>query len=769
MLRIDTTVGEAETQDAFLGLHDELAVGRLQLSGIVRVTEPERTLQTRISIAGQLGRRVIVSDQRDHRGAERLRLTLDGTFGPLGLLPLLTIGNKGLGETTRNRDLLAIDQQHGVIPGLMGDRNGTTFVRGGGGRQRNLLRPIAVAHGDFDAFILGQQLHEARLAQALDRRADRATHRESMRERLHLRGRFVPLAEAGRRKRIEDRLGLEELLDDRRGVRRVEREAIEGRERRAAGHGVQAVAPSIEGRLALAFEGDVLAGAERREVRKEAPFVGVPAPGRIDLVGRAMDGPLEAVDVMTEPVIMADLVAELVAQGIVERHHAVAARAAMDLHAVGVDAAAVVGRELGDRVRVALLAGAGGAVQSVVGIVDAVRDQLLADVLAHRAFMPAALARIDFLEEHARGQHHFLEMKRRILADDEPAHRRGLEILAMRFGILGETERAPWGRQETQVDRMQQELRRRADVERRQFAFVAAFAEAQTQAGAQPFRRQVAAPDVRGVNQTVVVQLTLAEPAAADALKDQALTAADADAAGAIMDRRTIARPGFDPDHLTIEALGRRQMDVAGPATVSGLDADERVRTQQLTHDGAARLSKFRDRGRIVDDAGLTGGRSEIDAFHRRAVHEVGRLRQLRRRIQGERAELLAGAIDRGEHDRIVERDRRRIHPYRTHHHQRLAQTDQARLAIILPRMGRDDLTLGEEDLRRERSFEVVLRERVIEHQGGLRGRRGGKQTRGKAGDEQTGQNEEAGRHDGGMLKRKRTPFLISKDGDPLY
>ena len=482
-----------------------------------------------------------------------------------------------------------------------------------------------------------------------------------------------------------------------------------------------------------------------------------------------MDGSLEAVDVMTEPVVMADLVAELVAERIIERHHAVTARAAMDLHAVGVDAAAVVGRELGDRVRVAFLAGAGGAVESVVGVVDAMRDQLLADVLAHRAFMPATLARIDFLEQHAGGQHHFLEMERGVLADDEPAHRRGLEILAMRLRILGETERAPRGRQETQVDRMQQQLRRRTDVERGEFTFVAAFTEAQTQAGTEPFRRQVATPGVRGVNQTVVVQLPLAEPAAADALEDHALTAADADGAGAIMDRRTITRPGFDPDHLAFEALGRRQMDVADPPSVGGLDADERVATQLLKDGGSFRLGEPGDASRIVDRGDVAGRRSEIDALHRRAVHEVGRLRQLLRRVQGNRAEFLAGTVDGGEHDRIIERDRRRIYTHRTHHHQSLAQTDQARLAIILPRMGRDDLALGEEDLRRERSFEVVLRERVIEHQGGLRGRRGGKQTRGKAGDEQTSQNEEAGRHDGGMLKRKRMAFLISKDGDPLY
>ena len=147
----------------------------------------------------------------------------------------------------------------------------------------------------------------------------------------------------------------------------------------------------------------------------------------------------------------------------------------------------------------------------------------------------------------------------------------------MRFGVLGESERAPRGREEAQVDRVQQQLRRRADVERGEFAFVAAFTEAQTQAGTEPFRRQVATPGVRGVNQTVVVQLPLTEPAAADALEDQALTAADADGAGAMMDRRTVARPGFDPDHLAVEAFGRRQMDVADPPSVGGLDADERM------------------------------------------------------------------------------------------------------------------------------------------------------------------------------------------------
>ena len=170
-------------------------------------------------------------------------------------------------------------------------------------------------------------------------------------------------------------------------------------------------------------------------------------------------------------------------------------------------------------------------------------------------------------------------MERGVLADDEPAGGDGLEILAMRLGILGEPERAARGRQEAQVDRMQQKLRRRADVERGELAFGAAFAETQTQAGTQPFRGQIRTPRIGGVKQAIVIQLTLAEPTTVDALEGQALTTADAHAAGAIVDRRPIAGPGVDPDHLTIETLGRRQMDVARPAAVGGLDSDERVAT----------------------------------------------------------------------------------------------------------------------------------------------------------------------------------------------
>ena len=74
-----------------------------------------------------------------------------------------------------------------------------------------------------------------------------------MAERLHALGLLVPLAETRRRKGIEDGLGLQELLDDRGGVRRIKREAIEGGERRAAGHGVETVTPSVERRLRLAL------------------------------------------------------------------------------------------------------------------------------------------------------------------------------------------------------------------------------------------------------------------------------------------------------------------------------------------------------------------------------------------------------------------------------------------------------------------------------------------------------------------------------------
>ncbi len=97
---------------------------------------------------------------------------------------------------------------------------------------------------------------------------------------------------------------------------------------------------------------------------------------------------------MAEAVVVAHLVAELVAKRGVQGDDAAPAGAAMHLHPVGVLAAAVVGRQLGHHIGVTALPLPGGAVDAVVGIVDAKGDELLADTLAHGAAVPAPLARI---------------------------------------------------------------------------------------------------------------------------------------------------------------------------------------------------------------------------------------------------------------------------------------------------------------------------------------------------------------------------------------
>ena len=349
---------------------------------------------------------------------------------------------------------------------------------------------------------------------------------------------------------------------------------------------------------------------------------------------------------------MADLVAELVTEGVVEGDHAVAARAAVHLDAVRVDATAVMRRELRDGVRMVLLAGAGGAMEPVVGVVDAVRDQLLADVLAHRAFVPAALAGIDFLEHHARRQHHFLEVHRRILADHQPAGRQGLEIFTVRLAVAREMEGAARRRQETQVDRVQQQLRRRADVDRRKLARRLALDETQGETRTDPLSRQVDAPGIARVTQSVVVELTFAEPAARGGLEEHGHAARDLHLAVAVMDRRAIARSGADADQLAVDGLRGGQIDILHPATVGRGDLDERVFAQHGAQLGAILVRQLRDGRGIVDQSeGIALG-LEIQDAGRSRFDEVSRLRQQSRRRHLGRAENLARAVQHRDRDR---------------------------------------------------------------------------------------------------------------------
>jgi len=136
--------------------------------------------------------------------------------------------------------------------------------------------------------------------------------------------------------------------------------------------------------------------------------------------------------------------AEFVAQRGVERDYAASARTTVHLHAVGVLATAVMGRQLGHHIGMAALSLTGRAVDAVVRIVYPVGDQLLADALAHGALVPTALAGIEVGEQGAIWQHHLRQRQGSILADDQPAGRHRLEVLAMGFGIPGEGKLSRW-------------------------------------------------------------------------------------------------------------------------------------------------------------------------------------------------------------------------------------------------------------------------------------------------------------------------------------
>ena len=192
-------------------------------------------------------------------------------------------------------------------------------------------------------------------------------------------------------------------------------------------------------------------------------------------------------------------------------------QAAMHHDAVRIPAPRVVRGELGGDVGMAALSPAGGGMEPVVRVVDAMRDQLLADVLAHVAVVPAALAGIEFLEEHAGGQHHFGKREGGVWGHDEPADRHGLEILPVRFGFAGKFKLAAGRRQHAHVNRVDEQLRRRAHLQPGESALEVALAKLEREAGRNPLRRQDAAPGVAGIGEGVVVQLALANPSAVPA------------------------------------------------------------------------------------------------------------------------------------------------------------------------------------------------------------------------------------------------------------
>lgn len=109
---------------------------------------------------------------------------------------------------------------------------------------------------------------------------------------------------------------------------------------------------------------------------------------------------------MTETVVVADFMTELVAQRIIESDDAAAPRAAMHHNTIRVLALSVVCGQLSDQIGMARFSFARRAVDSIVGVVDAMGNQFLADALAHCAGMPASLARIVSGEQGSIWQHH---------------------------------------------------------------------------------------------------------------------------------------------------------------------------------------------------------------------------------------------------------------------------------------------------------------------------------------------------------------------------
>ena len=397
----------------------------------------------------------------------------------------------------------------------MVDADDAAAIERRGGRQLDVAGPVAIPHGHLDQIVLGQQGGQLGLPQIAHRRGDLLGEIDPMAVRLHPGLAFVPLAEASGGRGVEHRLALQEALDDGGRVGGVEGEAVEAGERLAAGHGVEAKLAAIKRRLALAVEAGALAAAARKEVGDEAVLVAIPTPGGIDLIGAAVHRTGKAAHVVAETVVVAHLVAELVAKGSVQGDDAAPAGAAVHLHPVGVLAAAIVGRQLGHHVGVAVLPLPGGAVDAVVGIVDAKGDELLADALTHGAAVPAPLARIKVGEQGAIRQHHLRQRQRRILADDEAAGGNGLEILPLGFFIPGKGELVARAGQHADVDGVNEQLPRRPYFEVGQFAAQIPLAQAQGEAGHDPLGRQHGAPGIAGIGDAVVFQLAIADPLAA--------------------------------------------------------------------------------------------------------------------------------------------------------------------------------------------------------------------------------------------------------------
>ncbi len=449
-------------------------------------------------------------------------------------------------------------------------------------------------------------------------------------------------------------------------------------------------------------------------------FVTVPAPAGVELIGTAMNRAAETIHIVAKAEVVTYLMAELVAQRIIQRNDTAAAGATVHLNPIGIFAAAIVRRQLGHHKGMASLPFTGTAVDAVIGIVDTVGDKLLADALTHGAAMPAPFARVKIGQQGAVGQHHLRQGERCILTDNHPAGRNGLEVFAMGLLVIGKGKAIPWCAEHTDVDGVQQQLAGGADLDVTQFTTEIALTNGEVQSGLDPLGRQLAAPGIRCIGDAVVLQLPLAEPLPIGKLELQGLATGDGHLSLAIEGRRVITGAGADPHHLALQLRAHGQVDIPNPATVGGLDLHQRTPGQPILEESAALVAQFGQISTAADDGSGAALRDETHSPFGNPREVVDSLWQRRWRRQGQGAKQLAAAVT-GLH-------RYGGHPVgleRFHQQQALAQTGQDGLAIPLFGMGRQDLALGKLHAGSQATRQIALRCRLIEYQGRGGGRQG--------------------------------------------
>ena len=136
--------------------------------------------------------------------------------------------------------------------------------------------------------------------------------------------------------------------------------------------------------------------------------------------------------IVTDAVVVADLVAELVAHGVVQREDAVAAAQTVGLPAIAVHARGMVNDRRLRELRL-LLADHAGAGDTPVGQVDAGAEGGFGRVFAHVAAVHPAFTRTGGVVDHAAADHHPIQLNVLVLADHQARNRHGLEIFRRRL------------------------------------------------------------------------------------------------------------------------------------------------------------------------------------------------------------------------------------------------------------------------------------------------------------------------------------------------